>query len=288
MLLELAKGDSYGIGFEFAKMSYIEENHDLLKYRASVIDAMGAGTYSDDTQMSMAVTELILNEPSWNNELIGGYFLKAFKRDQRQGYARKFYKFLLETENEIDFVNKIKSKGRITNGSVMRSVPMGVISNINELVYKSELQTRVTHDSEEAVKGSLAIAIASHYFIYFDLDLSAVLKIVRAMTRLEIDLDKKSRTECDALDTVDAVFTVLSKSSSMLEILDRSVKLGGDTDSVASIALGLASSSSYYNDDLPEFLEKDLENGEFGRDYIKKLDLKLNEKIRDGGKNLYY
>jgi ADP-ribosyl-[dinitrogen reductase] hydrolase len=89
-------------------------------------------------------------------------------------------------------------------------------------------------------------------------------------------MDKVTETECNAIDTIDAVLTVLSQSSSLKEVLDRSIKLGGDTDSVASIACGIAFFSDQYAKDLPNFLERDLENSPFGKDYLIKLSKKLN------------
>ncbi|WP_334879318.1 ADP-ribosylglycohydrolase family protein [Nostoc sp.] len=44
---------------------------------------LNPGSYTDDTQMSIAITEVIV-------------FVTAFKRDEREGYARIFYHFFSE------------------------------------------------------------------------------------------------------------------------------------------------------------------------------------------------
>lgn len=59
----------------------------------------------------------------------------------------------------------------------------------------------------------------------------------------------------------------------MTELLQDCVAFGGDTDSVASVALGLASLTSSYVNDLPSFLYDDLENGKFGKDFLIRLDM---------------
>jgi ADP-ribosylglycohydrolase len=87
--------------------------------------------------------------------------------------------------------------------------------------------------------------------------------------------EKTDRTECDAIDTIDAVLTVLSQANTLSEVLYHSVKLGGDTDSVASIACGIAALSDEYANDLPEFLLNNLENDQYGKDYLIKLDKNL-------------
>ncbi|WP_413698817.1 ADP-ribosylglycohydrolase family protein [Psychromonas sp. KJ10-10] len=99
MLLEIAMADAYGAGFEFAEHEYIKQNHCLRKYHQSPYDKKPAGRYTDDTQMTIALCELMINEPgTWNKELVAKYFLKAFKRDPRDTYSNDFYHFLKETD----------------------------------------------------------------------------------------------------------------------------------------------------------------------------------------------
>jgi hypothetical protein len=53
----------------------------------------------------------------------------------------------------------------------------------------------------------------------------------------------------------------------------------GDVDTVAAIALGAASCSSEYEQDLPTNLINNLEQGQYGREYLIDLDRKLMELI---------
>jgi len=50
------------------------------------------------------------------------------------------------------------------------------------------------------------------------------------------------------------------------------VQFGGDVDSVAAIALGLASLSEEYERDIPEELVDGLEDGLYGRRFLQGLD----------------
>ena len=62
------------------------------------------------------------------------------------------------------------------------------------------------------------------------------------------------------------------------EILKEAVLLGGDTDSTASIALGI-NAIKYGLEDLPEFLMQDLTNHKYGREYLIELGNNLEEKL---------
>ncbi|PKH02088.1 ADP-ribosylglycohydrolase [Psychromonas sp. MB-3u-54] len=271
MLLVIAMADAYGAGFEFTEDEYIKENHCLTKYHQAC-----AGCYTDDTQMSIAIAELIINEPGpWNEYLVAEYFLKAFKRDPRQSYSDGFYDFLVNTDTPAEFVENIYADS-IRNGSAMRSVPLGLIKDKTEMLEKARIQASVTHNSHEGVVASQAVALAVYYFVNKLGKKEGVFDYVCQQTNEIFKNDKVTRTECEAIDTTDAVLTVLSQSDSITEVLDKSVNLGGDTDSVASIACGIAFFSDEYVKNLPDFLERDIENGAYGKDYLIKLSEQLS------------
>lgn len=282
MLLKIAVSDAYGAGFEFAEESIIEKEHDMKRYYGSRIDDLLPGQYTDDTQMTVAIMELMLSEKEWNEHNVAEAFLNVFKRDSRKGYAKGFYGFLLDTDNAIDF-NKNIINNSIRNGAAMRSVPLGVYPTIEEVKERTRIQARVTHDTFQGIISSQAVSLMSHYFIYNIGDKKGLKSFIeKELEYLFID-NKTNRTECDGIDTVNAVFTVLKNNDTLSGIINDSVLLGGDTDSVASIAVGIASFSSEFEDDLPSFLFEDLENEKYGKDFLKKLDeaffSKYNKKI---------
>jgi len=279
MLLEIAIGDAYGAGFEFVPDETIKKEHNLTKYYASRIDDLKVGQYTDDTQMTLAISELMISKKVWTKELITKHFLEVFNRDRRCGYAKGFYKFLTDVSDEYEFLEKINPES-IRNGAAMRSVPLSLIKDITELKNKAKLQASITHDTYEGVVSSQAVALIGNFFLYQNGKKEGI-KTYLYEELFELFKDNKTdRVPCDAIETIDAVVTVLTASNSFSEIIDRSVKLGGDTDSVASIACGLATLTDQYVNDLPEFLYNDLENETYGRDYIIDLDkelLKLKE-----------
>jgi ADP-ribosylglycohydrolase len=272
MLIELAIGDTYGVGFEFARGNYIEKYHDLKTYRDSPIDDLKAGQYSDDTQMSLAITELILSGEPISAHNIVTYFLRVFHRDNRPAYNKGFYDFLCKTQSAEAFLLNIQSKNRKTNGCVMRSVPVGLIKNIETLITFSNVQASTTHDCDIARQSSLCIALAAHFFNYVGSNKDDMQAFVQQYCSLTLDLNKNSRVACEAKDTVDAVFTLLNTQGSLMDILDKGVLLGGDTDSVCAVALGLASLSPSYENNLTDILHQGLERSTYGYDYLQQLD----------------
>ena len=279
MLLMIAMADAYGAGFEFEEDEYIKENNCLTKYHQPRLDKTPAGCYTDDTQMSIAIAELLVNERGpWNEKLVAEYFLTAFKRDQRQSYSTDFYHLLLNTETAAEFIENINSDS-VRNGSAMRSVPLGLIKDKTEMLEKALIQASVTHNTHEGVVASQAVALAVYYFVNNIGPKEGLRDYIYQQTKELFRNDKTTRTACDAIDTIDAVLTVLSQSSSLTEVLDKSVKLGGDTDSVASIACGIAFFSDEYAKNFPDFLERDIENGPYGKDYL----IQLSEKLRSKG-----
>ena len=278
MLIEVAIGDAYGAGFEFVEEDIIKKYNKLESYYDSRIDNIRAGQYTDDTQMSLAIAELLIDEVEWTKENIAKYFLSVFDRDKRHGYAKGFYNFLVENNDVESFLNNINPES-VRNGAAMRSVPLSYIKNKEELKEKAKIQASITHNTHEGIVSSQSVALIGHCFLYENINKHEI----RDKLLMEIEeiyrTDKTDRVACDAIDTIDAVLTVLLKSNTFSEILINSIELGGDTDSVASITLGLASLSSQFTNDLPEFLYADLENEKYGKDYILELENKLKKKF---------
>ncbi|MEB3278367.1 MAG: hypothetical protein VKK42_05525 [Lyngbya sp.] len=80
-------------------------------------------------------------------------------------------------------------------------------------------------------------------------------------------------------ECVQAAVTAIVRNHSLSKILQDCVAFTGDVDTVAAIALGAASCSQEVTQDLPSHLFEGLENGKYGRDYIRELDQKLFNRV---------
>ncbi|HYX16939.1 MAG TPA: ADP-ribosylglycohydrolase family protein, partial [Nostoc sp.] len=82
-------------------------NNDLSRYVQHPRFQLNPGSYTDDTQMSIAITEVIVAQAPWTVEVLADSFVRAFKRDEREGYARSFYHFLQRIQDGEEFLTKI-------------------------------------------------------------------------------------------------------------------------------------------------------------------------------------
>jgi ADP-ribosylglycohydrolase len=82
MLLEIAIGDAYGAGFEFSAREKIVHGNTLARYLPHDL-GIEAGHYTDDTQMSIAVSETLLGASELTSDAFADAFVRCFKRDPR-------------------------------------------------------------------------------------------------------------------------------------------------------------------------------------------------------------
>ena len=138
-------GDAYGSGYEFAP-EFVFEMNTLQNYLPHA-DASGYfNRYTDDTQMAVGLTELLLENADWTPLNIASKFVEVFKRDVRVGYAGRFYEFLKMVEDGTEFLAKIKPVSE-RNGASMRAYPLGVLPDEKDILRKAAIQARVTHNT---------------------------------------------------------------------------------------------------------------------------------------------
>ena len=278
MIVEIAIADAYGCGFEFAKQEIIEEHNNLNYFIKHPKDDI-CGQYTDDTQMSIALVEHILGYKPRNKLAIANSFVETFMRDPRKGYARRFQELLESLTCGQELLDKIEPIS-IRNGAMMRSVPLCLIPNEDEMLKFAETQASITHDNHWGITSSKIIGYLAYHTLRGK-SLRDIICEIEYKFNFTPNLSWTGRVPCDAEATLHAVFAVLDASESYGDALLRSVYLGGDTDSVAAIAAGIISLSDYpitsYNS--LDNLYDNLENGEYGRDYLESLDSTISKQI---------
>lgn len=286
MLLEIAVGDAFGACYEWTEKWIIgkylmELRYITLKENPSLIKP---GNYTDDTQMTIALAEFMLENKKWSHDNIADKFVECFHRDPRRGYAPGFYTFLLDHKNGADFVKDIRPNSN-RSGAAMRAAPLGLIKDLGELKKKSIDQSTLTHNTSEGVGSALCAASMVHYFKYElgpKSDLLNWLDRLFPMPWLPISVkylkNYKEHIPVEGWPCVMAAIDAILRSDSLSEVLVNSVKFAGDTDTIAAIAMGPASFCKEIKQDLPQNLVDGLENGKYGRDYLVTLDKKLMEK----------
>lgn len=260
-----AIGDAYGAAFEFEKETRHVRNN--LTYKKHLTFSIGDGQFTDDTQMSVAVFDVISSKKI--EDMVEEDFVKSFVESYKampiEGYT-KYFKEVMETCTVGNFTSKIVPNST-KSGSCMRSASIGLYRNIDEILYVSKLQSIVTHNTDIAIECAQAISLASHYFLY-NKGISKYLgeflnKTIKGnIDWIDTHLDWATS---EAIDCSRNAIHLLKTTRNYSSILMDAVTAGGDTDTVASMALGIASLSHYHVDDLPEELYqyKNLKNLDF-------------------------
>lgn len=293
MLLRIAQGDAFAAAVEYVNR---DKHQDLF----SAVDRFDSyqqhpthlklkpGMYTDDAQMSIGVAEVLCEFISSKRiptaSDFRAKFFECFKRDERDGYSRGFQAILESSSTLIEFEQKIVPASN-KNGAAMRSVPLGVIQDKEVLELMATIQASVTHRTHGGFDSSCAVALMSHFALYESAPLSEVNVWLNDHGRFfpfEQPWTGAVKAQNDRFNlgvgmvTAHAVNTLLATETSLKGIMRRLIKWGGDTDSVAAIAWGIAS-ARYQDEELPEFLERDLEpgGGGYGVQFLKELGAKL-------------
>ncbi|MGD1699579.1 ADP-ribosylglycohydrolase family protein [Dapis sp. BLCC M229] len=268
MLLELAIGDAYGAGFEYADIELIKQHNNLFNYVKHPRHKLIPGSYTDDTQMSIAIAEMIISREPWTRENLANKFVEAFKRDEREGYSRKFYDFLKQVKNGKQFLAEIIGTSD-KSGAAMRAAPIGIFPTIKEVKQKATIQATITHNTPDGVDAAIASALMSHYCIYNLGKKSQLGKFIQTHVPgkpWSEPWDKKVGSK--GWMSVRAAITAVQRNDTMSSLLMDCINFTGDVDTVATIALAAGSCSQEMVQDLPENLKLLLENGNYGRDYL--------------------
>ena len=292
ILLYIAMADAYALAVEYVDQSrhpeLFEEALLTQRYLQHPVHHQAPGNYSDDAEMSAANAEVLLRSHSPFTKL---QFAQAYIRQfnaggRRKGYARHFQAFLEKTPNGVAFLRNIRPHSD-KNGAAMRSVPIGVLRTPKEVVEIAKIQAQLTHDTPAGIFSAQSVALISHYALYEDgpfTDLDAYLQkyLPRSSRHWIMQLNaswsggvadrKKQGGEGVGINTVHAVYQLLLQGESLIDIMQRLIRYGGDTDSVAAIAWGIAS-TRMQDEVIPDFLEACLEQGNphTGAVYLKTL-----------------
>ena len=300
MLLGIAFGDALGVGFEL--LMNREKVKEKFKFNHYLPGGPGwkSGQYSDDTQMSIAVTELLISKQKFSRTNLADYFLRVYSRDPHNGYGGSVREGLKKSKTTKEFLGIIPGNSS-GNGACMRAVPIGVLPKIEDVIKYAKINAKITHNVVSAIASSVCVAVASHYFYYnlgkpekvfdycinicekIDKESTEYFKAIRDMQKLNPVLlfgreNEFKGVPVNGMRTAGAVLYIISRFyKDPSKTLKEAILLGGDTDTTASICLGIIAIKTGIKK-LPSFLFSNLENNVYGRDYLIKIGEEL-EKI---------
>jgi len=201
--------------------------------------------YTDDTVMTLAVANKIVNESTYEKEL------QHFgRRYPKSGYGTNFKEWV--------FSNDPKPYNSYGNGSAMRVSPIAYAFNdINEVLSEAKRSAEITHNHPEGIKGAQAVAAAvfmarngnskneirSYVTKNFNYDLSRCIE----------DIRKKYHFDETCQGSVPEAIIAFLESHDFENAIRLAVSIGGDSDTIASITGAI--SEAFYKD-IPDEIKK--------------------------------
>ncbi|MBN1314986.1 MAG: ADP-ribosylglycohydrolase family protein [Anaerolineales bacterium] len=188
--------------------------------------------FTDDTVMTVAVAHAILKSTDYveSMQLFG-------RRYPGAGYGRDFKRWLFQDHPQPYF-----SWG---NGSAMRVSPIGfAFDDVDQVLLEAKRSAEVSHNHPEGIKGAQATALAvflarkgeskesirREITQRFGYDLSRTVREIRPMYRFDVSCQGSAP---------EAMIAFL-ESEDYTDAVRKAISLGGDSDTLACIAGGMA------------------------------------------------
>mgnify|MGYP000524115904 CR=1 FL=1 len=271
MLVEMAIGDAYGAGFEYAPADFVRRYNDLSHYVQHPRHPLPPGNYTDDTQMGLAVTEAIIDGDAWTPQRLAERFVDAFHRGPRPGYAKGFHQLLQQIDSGNELLARIRPRSDKT-GAAMRAPPIGVFTDPQEVIERAAVQAAITHDTDTGRRAAQASALCLHFCHHRRGPLTDLGRFLDHHVAGDWTPVWRGKVGSRGWMAVRAAVTALMEGQSQADVLRRCVAYTGDTDTVAAIAMPAAASSAELASDLPTPLVDHLEDDPYGLTYLRGVD----------------
>ena len=312
-LLGCAVGDAVGLCYQFARFPG-RKHISLESFSYLPFGHYPPGQYSDDTDMTLAIVQAILE----TGEVSGPAIAEEFKRiwqtvdivDPGLSCDDAIHALLGGTPWDKSGTEE----GRAGNGTAMRASPIGLwdYDDVEKLRRDSEIQSIITHKDRRAVAGAVVVAAAVAYNINNEkLDGNDFIAFIKTECRVEgIDpfmryLDDMpellNMTEGRAVSIIAgagqeerfsgnfitpfvvptvlvSLYAFLKYPDSFLDVLALVYRAGGDIDTTGAIA-GAISGSRLGVEHIPERLKKGVLNEEHIAGLARRLWLAKRERL---------
>lgn len=206
----------------------------------------GESYFTDDTVMCAAVAEALIHGDVSED----GFMKSIIKWGQKYpdaGYGGRFYQWLYSDDH--------RPYGSFGNGSAMRVSPIGLFyDDVDVARAVARNSSAITHNHPEGIKGAESVVTAM-ILLRHGLTKESVRRYIISEFgyNLEYSVEQlrplhKHIETC--MDSVPKAFAAFFDGDSFEDVIRNAVSLGGDTDTIAAIAGGLA--EAYY--DIPIWL----------------------------------
>lgn len=272
--------------------------------------------YTDDTEMTIGLIKALYSKKEFNENLLIEKWEDEYNKGKHEkGHGRNGHgsmRWFFSGEMTIEEIKNFqKNRPNPGNAPAMRSVPLGFIPS-NLINKYAEINANATHPNINAILSSQCIARATEYLLVKQGNKENLIKYCIEKVNLNSEyksyltsIDKIKSNEIltknyyetlcghqpirkpyfldgingmpsDSKYTTGCVLYILKNSTSAFDALKKSVLLGGDVDSVASITTGI-NSGLYGVESLPSFMIENVE----GKQYIKEISNLFSQYLKD-------
>lgn len=282
-LLGTFVGDALGMPFE-------GHSHTAIPQHVEMVDARrGRGTYTDDTQMMIALAESLIARGRIDTDDLARAFLDAYESDRGYGGGtRRVFELWREgVPVGVAAGQVFDGRGSRGNGAAMRIAPVAVCfrDDPERLCAEAAASARVTHAHPVGVDGAVVQAAAIGAALRGDnillvaraaaqtLELGRVLEKVETLlgvVRTPGEVQARLGSSADIGDSVAAALYSALAHDRFEAAVRFGVRLGGDTDTVAAMAGAVAGARDGYRA-IPTRWVEALEDGPRGRSHVQAL-----------------
>lgn len=253
----IAVGDALGRpveGWRAVSDTYIDE----------MIERSVPLLYSDDTVLSMALAESLLERGRFDGEDMSQRFAGAWADEPQRGYGSSVVTVFAAVARGADWKTtaerQFDGSGSYGNGGAMRVAPVALWAypDRDETTRLAADTSRVTHTHPVGVEGAVVQAVAAHHALLDGFDASSLLSELDRLVETErfrvklealhkcLARDDDERAPLHLGNWVAADKSVLTALYCFLlgtdfdNTIRRAIRIGGDTDTIAAMAGALA------------------------------------------------
>jgi ADP-ribosylglycohydrolase len=313
-LVGSAIGDAFGVGVEMQGRETLKDItfdrwHNMRTGKHG--EGYHSGEYSDDTEHIVGLIKALISKENFTEDLLVRYWKEEYDQDkERKGYPRQGHGSIKEYYNGELTIEDLRlsqsQREHPGNAPVMRAAPLGFLPK--EVLFNyAEINANATHPHPEALMASELVAVTSHFLLNGG-DHKGLLKycsqktIFRPLRTLLLSIDKFDTPEriydteyekllgkqpikgaggeinglpCSALPTALTALYLLKHTDNPYLGLQRSIKIGGDVDTLATICVGILS-GRYGLSSLPDFMQNEVE----GKEMLTELGKQFEEFLK--------
>lgn len=209
--------------------------------------------FTDDTVMTLAVAKWLIEDDTHTEQHLIRCMQELGRRYPDAGYGGTFYRWIFQDDPQ-----PYNSWG---NGAGMRVSPVGLYAkSLDEALRLAEITASVSHNHPEGIKG--AQAVAASVFLCKEGNTKAEIKdyVERTfgydLSRTCDEIRPSYRFDVSCQGSVPEAIIAFLEGHSFEEVLRLAISLGGDSDTIACMACGIAACMYPIPDDIAEICDE--------------------------------